>query len=391
MAKKNVLELWSIFKERLSPPDLKTLASLLIDSNRKRIDKNQLIVSALVLFKKDEFLRRCFTDFLTKSQEDKDMSEVEVESLENFCKMVSEDLGPSEFLKLVSSIKDFGKQKIKLSQLRKSVSLLYKTKGQEDDHGKTLEDTGLELEEGEIREDGLLRDPKVKQNYLGIRASVGEKSKEDPKTEIRVSEEPELVKDVDKIKLEGKKRRILQPEQAERTLKKPRMLERVTPSYKLIPEEERCPVSNSVLNNKYTLIKFDDPSGIKKQSKYEEAMARCEDHMFEADVLMETLKSAVENAEKVIAEEMSVEDLGVKFYRCIQRLYCRDMSEIVRENHKRALPVILIRLNQKLDELTVARESWIPMWKRVFEENTAKQREATAQGLRKKVKENSRF
>ncbi|WZZ28190.1 paired amphipathic helix protein Sin3-like 2 [Brassica napus] len=385
--KKNALELWSIFKERLTPTDLKTLTSLLIDSNRRRIDKTQLIASALVLFKKDDFLHRCFTDFLNKPQEedeeedeDKALSEVEAESLKNFCKMVSKGLGPSELLELVSSVKDFGKKKIKLSQFRKSLSLLFKNNGQEDERGKTqqnVQDTGLELEEGEIREDGL-----------GVRAKVGNKSKEDQKigadaAEIRVSEERELVKDVthglDKMDLEGKKRRLLQT--TERSLKKARtssrQLERVTPSYKLIPEEEQCPVSNKVLNNKYAVMQFKGASRRKKLSKYEEAVARCEEDMFESDMLMEALKSAVESAEQVIKEEMSLENLGVKFYRCIERLYRGDMFAVVREDHKTVLPVILIRLKQKLDAVRVAREIWIPMWKQVFEDNTIKQREST--------------
>ena len=386
--KKNALELWSIFKERLSPTDLKTLTSLLIDSNRRRIDKTQLIASALVLFKKDEFLHRCFTDFLNKPQEedeeedeDKALSEVEAESLKNFCKMVSKGLGPSELLELVSSVKDFGKKKIKLSQFRKSLSLLFKNNGQEDERGKTqqnVEDTGLELEEGEIREDGL-----------GVRAKVGKKPKEDQKigadaAEIRVSEERELVKDVthglDKMDLGGKKRRLLQT--TERSLKKARtssrQLERVTPSYKLIPEEEQCPVSdNHVLNNKYAVMQFNGSSKPKKLSKYEEAIEGCEEDMFETDMLIESLKSAMESAEKVIKEEMSVEDLGVKFYRCVEMLYRGDVSEIVRKDHKKALPVILERLKHKLDALTVAQENWKPRWKQVFEENTAKQRKAT--------------
>ncbi|CDY64585.1 BnaCnng44190D [Brassica napus] len=271
--KKNALELWSIFKERLSPTDLKTLTSLLIDSNRRRIDKTQLIASALVLFKKDEFLHRCFTDFLNKPQEE----------------------------------------------------------DEEEDEDKALK----------------------------------------------------LVKDVthglDKMDLGGKKRRLLQT--TERSLKKARtssrQLERVTPSYKLIPEEEQCPVSNKVLNNKYAVMQFKGASRRKKLSKYEEAVARCEEDMFESDMLMEALKSAVESAEQVIKEEMSVENLGVKFYRCIERLYRGDMFAVVREDHKKVLPVILIRLKQKLDAVRVAREIWIPMWKQVFEDNTIKQREST--------------
>ncbi|KAF8117664.1 hypothetical protein N665_0008s0020 [Sinapis alba] len=306
--------------------------------------------------------------------------------------MISEGLGPSELLKLVSSIKDFDKQKNSLSQFRKSLPPLFKNYVQP---GKTQQNV----------EDGLLRVPKFEQDCVGIRAKEGEKKSKEDRADaeiVSVSEEQELVKDVThgfiKMDLEGKKRRILQPEpETERSVKKQktsRRLERViTPSYKLIPEEERCPISdnNHVLNNKYSLIKFGDPSGRKKMTKYEEAMARCEDYMFEADMLKEALKSAMENAEKVIKEEMRVEDLGVKFYRCIEKLYGGDMFEIVREDHKKALPVILERLKQKLDEVEFAREIWTPMWKQVFEENTVKQRESTAQGHRKKVKENSKF
>ncbi|KAF3604345.1 hypothetical protein F2Q69_00037132 [Brassica cretica] len=134
---------------------------------------------------------------------------------------------------------------------------------------------------------------------------------------------------------------------------------------------------NHVLNNKYAVMQFNGSSKPKKLSKYEEAIEGCEEDMFETDMLIESLKSAMESAEKVIKEEMSVEDLGVKFYRCVEMLYRGDVSEIVREDHKKALPVILERLKHKLDALTVAQENWKPRWKQVFEENTAKQRKAT--------------
>ncbi|CAH8373676.1 unnamed protein product [Eruca vesicaria subsp. sativa] len=322
MVNKNALELWSIFRERLSPTDMKTLTSLLIDYNRRRIEKTQLIASALLLFKNDEFLHRCFTDYL------------------------------------------------------------YGKKSQEDEDGETQSD-----EEGEIRE----QDPKTE---LCVRnkeeAMVYYKEQEDEKShqnveedledaKIRVSDERDLEHATNVFSLEGKRRRILKPEPPKKTLA------RVTPSYETIPEEDQFPVSNKVLNNKYSVTQRNSGSGHKKLSKYEEAIERCQDDMFESDMMMGSLESAVENAEKVIAEEMSVEDLGVKFYKCIERLYCRDMSEIVRENHMRALPVILIRLKQKLDELTAVRENWKIIWKQAIEENTAKQREATAQqGRRKK-------
>ncbi|KAF8117666.1 hypothetical protein N665_0008s0022 [Sinapis alba] len=218
-----------------------------------------------------------------------------------------------------------------------------------------------------------------------VRAKVDESSKKSSgahvvgiRVEVDVSDEETKSEEhvTDKTSLDGKKRRIVHSEQARKSM---RLDERVTPSYKLIPEEEQCPVSdnNDVLNNKYSVMQFSGATKRKKLKKYEEAMERCEDEMFETDMLIGSFESAVENAEKVIKEEMGVEDLGVKFYRCIEKLYGGDMSEIVREDHTKALPVILNRLKQKLDEFTVARESWKPRWKQVFEENTAKQREAT--------------
>ncbi|ESQ37262.1 hypothetical protein EUTSA_v10002921mg [Eutrema salsugineum] len=294
-------------------------------------------------------------------------------------KFVSERMNP---LELKSLIEDFDKQKITRSEFRKSVQLSFAKRGQEEDVEYS------ELEEGEIQQD-----PK---GYLAIRAKVDGNSKEQPTTQIRVKEHDvshkrEREKHVtNEFNSEGKKRRILETDTNERSLKGTRTSKRldgrVTPSYRLIPEEEQvCTFSDTVLNNnKCCLVRFDDASGDSKLTDYQEAMARCEDDMFEADMLMEALKSAVDRAEKVMSGEMTMEDLGVKFYRCIEMLYRGDMSEIVREDHKKALPVILPRLKQQLDKLMVAREKWKPGWKQVLEENTAKQRGSTAQGHKKR-------
>ncbi|XP_010468443.1 PREDICTED: uncharacterized protein LOC104748513 [Camelina sativa] len=109
-----------------------------------------------------------------------------------------------------------------------------------------------------------------------------------------------------------------------------------------------------------------DFEGGKVLTGVEEEMIKCEDQMYEADMLMSALRCAVDSAERVMRGEMRVEDLGVKFYRCLEVLYDGDMFEIVREDHQRALPVILKRLNQKLRELTLARESWKRGWKKTF-------------------------
>ncbi|XP_010468445.1 PREDICTED: paired amphipathic helix protein Sin3-like 6 [Camelina sativa] len=186
-----------------------------------------------------------------------------------------------------------------------------------------------------------------------------------PEFRVKVDEIPEE-RGVDETNLERKnKKRILSPKDLNLPLKKRKRSRRVTPNYRLIPEELRSPVSDPVLNNTYVVKRYDFEGG-KVLTGVEEEMIKCEDQMYEADMLMSALRSAVDNAERVMRGEMRVEDLGVKFYRCIEVLYDGDMFEIVREDHQGALPVILIRLNQKLRELTVARERWKRGWKKTF-------------------------
>ncbi|KAG5415395.1 hypothetical protein IGI04_002962 [Brassica rapa subsp. trilocularis] len=97
-----------------------------------------------------------------------------------------------------------------------------------------------------------------------------------------------------KMDLEGNNGRNLHL--VRRLMKKQRMfirLNQMIPSYKLIPEEERCSV-------KY-----------EKLTEYEEAMTKSENEMIEADRLMERMISAVEKLEiRVIKGEMKGRRLG---------------------------------------------------------------------------------
>lgn len=319
-------------------------------------------------------------------------NEEELRKIITVAKIMDEKLRPSEMRKLMSLIEDFvDKRRISHTEFSKSFHILLAGKVEKDEDRKTQQDVDeTRPKEGEIRQNYRLGDPKIHQaesNHLPIRAEVDGNLKKQSHPKIRVkiifSGKRESEKHVTNVlNLEGKKRRILlqsdpsheRPVKRKRTSKR---LGRVTRSYKLIPEEEqeRSPAKDKVLNNKCRLMRFNGPSGNHKKVKdYEEAMARCEDEMFETDMLMESLKSAVEKAERVISGEMRMEDLGVMFYRCVERMYGGDMFERVREDHKKALPVILRRLKEKLKKLTAAKEVWKSGWKRVFEENTAKQR-----------------
>lgn len=196
-------------------------------------------------------------------------------------------------------------------------------------------------------------------------------------TRVKVDENPQETE----INLEGKRKRgMLLPHesnQPERPMKKRRTSELLTPNYRLIPKAKQRPVSSSVLNNTCAVKRYNF-QGCKNLTDIEEDRYKCEDQMFEADVLMGVLRTAVENAEEVIRGDMVLEDLGEKFYRCVEMMYGGDMYEIVTENHQRAFPVILNRLNQKLREVTALRESLKPVWKQTIEKLSTKQSESIA-------------
>ncbi|CAH2052874.1 unnamed protein product, partial [Thlaspi arvense] len=222
-----------------------------------------------------------------------------------------------------------------------------------------------------------IMDDKLSPSEMGNLISLIEDFDKHRISHSEFSESFKLLFEDTELEEDGKKTRFLQSNTREKSLKNTRMskrLEQVTPSYMIIPEEARCPVQDTVLNNKCRLKRLDNGSGHNKLSKYQEAMATCEDEMFETDMVMGALRSAIDTAEKVMREEMRLEDVGVKFYRCIDQLYGGlDMSDIVREEHKKALPLISGRLKQKLDELTSKTEKWECGWKKIFQDNTTKQ------------------
>ncbi|KAF8099985.1 hypothetical protein N665_0234s0031 [Sinapis alba] len=332
------------------------------------------------------------------------MGEGELESLKNQCKDITEKLGPRGMETLSSLIQNFNNNRIEHTEFTNSIQLLF------DVHAKTQQhhvDTELEIDESlkeypihhgnpkigahaagtsskvdESSKNNLIHhgNLKIRADHVGVRVKVDENpNKED------VSEERESEKYVTNVILEMNLEGInLHSEPIGRSLMKKRKrsmpLNRVTPSYKLIPE---CPVKYEVLNNKVSLVKF-DVFNHKKVTKYEQAMARCEEKMREADVSMESLTSAVEKAEKVIKGEMKVGELGVMFYTCIKKLCHVDVFERVRQDYNKALREILPRLKQKLNKLAVARAEQKSRLKQVLEDNTAKQRDSTSQGLGEK-------
>ncbi|KAG2306806.1 hypothetical protein Bca4012_084228 [Brassica carinata] len=280
--------------------------------------------------------------------------------------MTTEKLGPRGMETLRSLIESFNNKRTEHTEFRNSIELLF------ENHAKTQQHhVDTELVDGEIREhhvfaasakvdDSLKEYPihhgnlKIGGAHVGTRSKVDESSKNYPihhgNLKIRFRANVGVRVKVDEKQSEKYVTSVI--------------LNGETPNYKLIPEEKQCPVKHKVLNNKVSLVKF-DAFEHKKLTQYEKAMARCEKEMCEADVSMESLRSAVEKAEKVIKGEMKVGDIGVMFYACIKKLCHVDVFERVRQDHKKAL---LTRAEKKFRS------------KQVMEDNTARQRDSTAQG-----------
>ncbi|KFK39687.1 hypothetical protein AALP_AA3G276200 [Arabis alpina] len=304
MLRENLLELWRSITAKLTPHEVDTIRSLLVEFGHNRIGSDQVITSSLLLLQKHDDLHRRFTDM--------------------FCANNPQD-------------------------------------NQEDEDAETRNDEDDDdIEEGEIRE----RDQPIKANLFQIRVGIDENPQRDS------------LDKKGKKKKKKKNRGIL----IEKKTRKSKRLEKLTPSYThILEEEEYSDDTETVLNNKYASVGQGKGQGWKrKTTDYEVAMAKCEDDMFEVDRLIGTLSHALKTAEQVMSGKMRLEEIGTMFYICIKKLYNQDMSEIVRQDYQNALHVIIPRLRQKLNEAMLARETWIPHWKQVLEENTAKQRDSTA-------------
>ncbi|KAL0759527.1 hypothetical protein Bca101_075677 [Brassica carinata] len=140
----------------------------------------------------------------------------------------------------------------------------------------------------------------------------------------------------------------------------------ITPSYELIPAEERslAVVSGTVLNNEFRQVKVETPTPRpKKLIGYKKDVADYEDERYQNDMMIEYLTSAVEHWEKVMMKEMRIEDVEDKFYTCIEELDRGGMIKKLKQNYQEALPVILYRLKEKLTNLIVTHETKNSRWK----------------------------
>ncbi|XP_058115481.1 paired amphipathic helix protein Sin3-like 2 isoform X2 [Magnolia sinica] len=153
------------------------------------------------------------------------------------------------------------------------------------------------------------------------------------------------------------------------------------PSYHLLPENHPRPTTThrteleaSVLNDDW--VSVTTASGDCGKKQYDEILFRFEDDRFELDMLLgslistikhvEDLKEKIDNMIKPDSQIHIKDHFTVLNLRCIERLYgghgLHLLDVVLREKPCAALPVILTRLKQKLEECLRRRSDLNKMW-----------------------------
>ncbi|CAA0828461.1 Paired amphipathic helix protein Sin3-like 2 [Striga hermonthica] len=166
-----------------------------------------------------------------------------------------------------------------------------------------------------------------------------------------------------------------------------------TPSYRLLPKDypissasQRSELGAQVLNDHWVSVTSgseDYSFKHMRRNQYEESLFRCEDDRFELDMLLESVSSTAKRAEELLSiinnnsvgsdGPIRIEDYFTALnLRCIERLYGDhglDVMDILRKNPSHALPVVLMRLNQKQEEWTKCRSEFNKVWAEIYSKN----------------------
>ncbi|CAA7014399.1 unnamed protein product [Microthlaspi erraticum] len=169
--------------------------------------------------------------------------------------------------------------------------------------------------------------------------------------------------------------------------------EQCTPSYRLLPKNYPIPIASQkmeigsqVLNDHWVSVTSgseDYSFKHMRKNQYEESLFRCEDDRFELDMLLESVNSATNRVEELLAKINSnevkldapivIEDhLTTLNLRCIERLYGDhglDVLDLLKKNPNLALPVILTRLKQKQEEWAKCRTDFNKVWADIYTKN----------------------
>lgn len=194
-----------------------------------------------------------------------------------------------------------------------------------------------------------------------------------------------------------------QPNQKDKFLLKPLSetvmseTERLTPSYVKIPSgypklhcSGKTALGEVVLNDMLVNVTSgseDYSFKLMRKNQYEEALFRCEDDRFDLEMCIEQNASAIRAlrpiADRIMgmtAEEkanfrLDEESLGQIHYRAVEKIYGDrgpNIVELLKKNPAVAVPVALMRLDQKDKEWRQVKTEMTKMWRKVYETNYQK-------------------
>uniref|UniRef100_A0A0E0L6F2 Histone deacetylase interacting domain-containing protein n=1 Tax=Oryza punctata TaxID=4537 RepID=A0A0E0L6F2_ORYPU len=242
------------------------------------------------------------------------------------------------------AINRLGGLRVKASNGRKQVTELKYTQDQNQNH----EGRGYSSRHKQTkRTTGLIENPREEGDDESPLAEDEEESKAEPLLQWSPSRENELPLKVD-----------------------PSNCKHCTPSYCLLPKNSsyQTELGRSIFNDSLVSVTSgrEDSYKFRTKNQYEENMFKCEDDLFESDMLLQRFGATVDFIEDLqyrFGSNVKIQEhLTPLHKRCIEQLYDDsgiDMLDALSEseNTSSALAVILSRLNQKIGDFSEARLS----------------------------------
>ncbi|KAI9126932.1 hypothetical protein K1719_002528 [Acacia pycnantha] len=171
--------------------------------------------------------------------------------------------------------------------------------------------------------------------------------------------------------------------------------ERYGSSYVCLPEDYKSPLASwrselevSVLNDRFVLnpCQGDHQDSLKSKkmfNKSQEALFKVEEEQFEADMLLESLKSACKHFKEVYQNILENVEGSLRIEDCFTALHLRwiehmygehglEALEALRNNPTVAVPLMLGRLEGKLEELKPIHLELKKVWAQVYADDHAK-------------------
>ncbi|TVU01931.1 hypothetical protein EJB05_52578 [Eragrostis curvula] len=160
-----------------------------------------------------------------------------------------------------------------------------------------------------------------------------------------------------------------------------------TPSYCLLPEDRltlqssyRTELGRSIFNDTMVSVASgtEDCFKFRTKNQYEENIIKCEDDMFESDMLLQRFRATAEfigHLQDQVDSDMKIQERLTPLHRrCIEQLYDDHGLDVIdalseTQNTSASLAVLHYRLNQKIEDLSVARLSLHKTCKSIIADN----------------------